>query len=157
MIWKNDTVTMNMLFEPMFCYIKNQGIMKLSYCWLLSIFIYDFTIAASCWYDQSKLSSCTSTNFAMVSKVQGLCLLSTEPATSQELLLFLVSVRALILLCACPPQPGSSATRSETEKNCFVSKSQAVLVLCFSPVSHCCQALQGRTKPCSYSHPACSL
>lgn len=70
-------------------YIKRNGIMKLSYCCLLSIFICGFTIAASCWYDQSKISSCSPTNFAMVSKVQSLCLLSTEPATSQELLLLL--------------------------------------------------------------------
>lgn len=70
-------------------YIKRNGIMKLSYCCLLSIFICDFTTAASCWYDQSKISSCSPTNFSMVSKVQGLCLLSTEPVTSQELLLLL--------------------------------------------------------------------
>ena len=41
-----------------------------------------FHSSASCWYDHSNLGSCPPKNPAMLSKVQGLCLPSTEFAAS---------------------------------------------------------------------------
>lgn len=124
---------MKMLFESMFCYIKNKK--KRNYAaFILLLAAVHFYL----WLHN--------TSFMLIQPEQAEQLYSYEFCYGFESVCALnlplhrsycclwVCVRTLILLCACPPQPASSETKSETtEKNCFVSKGQAFLELCFSP------------------------